>query len=324
MEAVVAVDGGGSKTDIAVLATTGALLARTRVGVYAQHVIGLQQSVERLDVAVRQLLDEAGNPAVVSAAVCFSDIDFPFEVQAYTQQLRQHPWAKGHLYVDNDTFAVLRVGTSAPTAVASVCGTGTNCVGRTGDGQVVRFAALGEVSGDWGGGADLGMAAIWHAARAADGRGPATAFQTMVPASFGLTSMEQVILRFHAGQLTDEMAAQLAPLVFQAAQAGDQIAVSLVERQADEIVAFATAAMRRLRVGRCPVVLGGGVVGAKNPLLLAAIGRRLAEQAPGAEMIVVTQPPIIGAALLAFDALGADADILNRVRQELVAAPIDD
>ena len=79
--------------------------------------------------------------------------------------------------MDNDTFALLRAGTDSPDAIAVVCGAGINCVGRAADGRIARFPALGMLSGDWGGGQHLAALALWHAARAEDGRGPATALQ---------------------------------------------------------------------------------------------------------------------------------------------------
>ena len=61
-----------------------------------------------------------------------------------------------HDVVRNDTFAVLRAGTERPWGVAVVCGYGTNCSGIGPDGRSFRFPAFGEISGDWGGGQDIG------------------------------------------------------------------------------------------------------------------------------------------------------------------------
>ena len=73
--------------------------------------------------------------------------------------------------VRNDTFAVLRAGTERTWGVAVVCGYGTNCSGVAPNGRTFRFPAFGDLSGDWGGGHDIGAAALWHAVRAEDGRG---------------------------------------------------------------------------------------------------------------------------------------------------------
>ena len=322
MQAVVAVDGGGSKTDIAILDVAGHVLARTRQGAFAEHVIGRRKTVKSLDGVIAQLLSGIDDVQVVSTSVCFSDIDFPFQVEACEKQLRACAWGQQHLFVDNDTFALLRAGTDEQTAVAVVCGTGMNCVGRTTDGRTARFAAIGDVSGDWGGGGGLGSEAIWHSARAADGRGPATILESLVLRQLGQDSMSDLIIAFYKGKLHSDAVPLLAPLVFEAAVAGDQVAGGLVQRQADEIVALTTAALRRLDIlGQpCPVVLGGGVIAGRHKCLLDAIDAGLAQRAPGTYAVIVTDPPIVGAALLAFDALGVDHDVQQCVRRSLETA----
>src|SRR5205814_10051078 len=82
----------------------------------------------------------------------------------------------------NDTFAVLRAGTERGWGVAVVCGTGINCVGVASDGRQARFPALGTITGDWGGGTDVGNAALFAAVRGQDGRGPRTTPEQAVPA----------------------------------------------------------------------------------------------------------------------------------------------
>ena len=66
-----------------------------------------------------------------------------------------------------------------------------------------------------------------------------------------------------------------------------------MERQAEEIATMAVTAMRRLDLhgGQAvPVVLGGGVLEGRHPLLTDAITRRLAEAAPEASRASWTLP----------------------------------
>ena len=78
-------------------------------------------------------------------------VDFPAEEEVLQERIASLGWAEA-TSVANDTFAVLRAGTESGWGVAIVCGAGINCVGVAPDGRHVRFAALGELSGDWGGG----------------------------------------------------------------------------------------------------------------------------------------------------------------------------
>src|SRR5207237_3281450 len=118
----------------------------------------------------------------------------------------------------NDTHAALRSGTDAGWGVAVVCGAGINCTGVAPDGREARFPSLGEVSGDWGGGFDVGKAAVWAAARSEDGRGPKTSLERSVPAYFGLETPYQLAQEIHAGRVPQRRATELAPLVLQSAE----------------------------------------------------------------------------------------------------------
>jgi hypothetical protein len=104
--------------------------------------------------------------------------------------------------------------------------------------------------------------------------------------------------------------------VFAVAAAGDEIAQQLVRRQAEEMSVMALAAMRRLGLTTLPtpVVLGGGVLTARHPLLTAEITGRITAAAPQAAVIIVAVPPIAGAALLGLDYVGAGPDAERRLR----------
>jgi N-acetylglucosamine kinase-like BadF-type ATPase len=112
-------------------------------------------------------------------------------------------------------------------------------------------------------------------------------------------------------------------VLFTVAAQGDQVARSLVERQAAEVCAMAAAAMRQLGMAPrgVPVVLGGGVVESRDPLLLSEVGRHLAEAAPGATARVLDVPPVAGAALLGLDYVGAPTAPKLRLRACYRPAP---
>src|SRR5204863_1081494 len=137
---------------------------------------------------------------VAQASVFLAGADLPVEVERLYKEVAALSWAERST-VDNDTFALLRAGTSNPDAVAVVCGAGINCVGRTADGRTARFPSLGNISGDWGGGHHLASLALWHAARGEDGRGPTTALTTAVAAHFGRATIEGVSAGLHLGEL---------------------------------------------------------------------------------------------------------------------------
>ena len=325
---LLAIDGGGSKTDVVVLGPDGTVLAHTRGGGSCPQVIGVAPALAVIDHLVREALASVDRPRVLRVGVYLSGLDLPVEIETFSAALHALPWfvQAAAVVVENDTFALLRAGTAERQAVAVVCGTGINCVGRRADGATARFPALGRISGDWGGGFELGEQAVWHAARAVDGRGAPTILAQLVPAALGRPTMAAVIEDLHFGHLDHDDLVGLSPVLLQAASRGDAAAVSVVERQADEIAALALAALRRLHLVdlTVPVVLGGGVLAARDPALTEGIRARIAAGAPGAHLVFVADRPVLGAAFLVLEAHGAPASALDRARETLATGPVSE
>jgi N-acetylglucosamine kinase-like BadF-type ATPase len=132
-----------------------------------------------------------------------------------------------------------------------------------------------------------------------------------------------VIEAFHLGDLPAERQLEAGPVLFQVAAAGDLVALGIVQQQAEEIVAMASSALRRLDLLSEPVtvVLGGGVLTAGHPVLLDQVTRLLAEIAPKAVPRVVDVPPVVGAALLGLDHTAAGASAQERLRAAFAPPP---
>jgi N-acetylglucosamine kinase-like BadF-type ATPase len=322
--AVLAVDGGNSKTDLALVGADGAMLALVRGPQSSPQHLGVDGSLAVLE----QLLGEAGRQAgwngagdrAEAAALLMAGVDFPAEEEAVRAAVADRGWA-GRVLVGNDTFAVLRAGTERGWGVAITCGAGINCVGVGPDGRHARFPALGAITGDWGGGYDLGLSAVSAAARSEDGRGPRTSLERAVPAHFGLATPTELAEAIHVGRIAQRRVIELAPLVV-AESADDAVAASILARLAEEVVALARVALARLELTSEPVevLLGGGVLQSADGAVLAAIRAGLDEVGPQITVRPTATPAIVGAALLGLDELGADGDAQQRLRRELEAA----
>jgi N-acetylglucosamine kinase-like BadF-type ATPase len=313
---ILAVDGGNSKTDLALVGDDGSLIAHVRGPLSSPHHIGLDGCVDVL----QELVDRAGLDGRQAdiGQVLLAGVDFPEEEERLQAVLDERGWA-ARVRVGNDTFAVLRAGTESGWGIAITCGAGINCVGVGPAGSHVRFPALGDITGDWGGGFDVGMAGLWSAARSEDGRGAKTELEALVPAYFGLASPSAVAYAIHTGELSRRRMIELAPVVL---GSEDPVALEIGDRLADEVVALARAAFIRLGLGEqaVEVLVGGGVMRSADPRLLGRIEGGLHEVSQAIVLRRTSQPPIVGAALLGLDDLGADADAQARLRAELGAA----
>lgn len=313
--AVLALDGGNSKTDVALVATDGALLGSVRGGGINSQEAGAEPTVRALTDLVRQV--STGDVEILHTVACLANADLPEEEEELAGAVRAAGWSHTSTVV-NDTFAILRSGLRDEPhwGVAVVCGAGINAVGVAPDGGVTRFLALGQLTGDWGGGYGLGREVMWHAIRGEDGRGPRTVLTDRVRDFFTADKVEDVAIGIHKGKIPDGDVNGLAPVLFQTAAGGDEVARSIVDHLADEVSVLAITAMRRLDLIELatPVILGGGVITARDPLLLDGIASRLARAAPRARMRVIDVPPVVGAALLALDHVAAPPEAERRLR----------
>lgn len=321
---VLAVDGGNVKTDLALVTAGGELLSLVRGGRSSPHFVGVEGCVQLLGGLLAEAYSRAGldghRRRAAVAEIMVAGADLPEELAALRAALEQAGWTE-RLVIDNDTLALLRSGTDRGWGVAVVCGGGINCVGLAPDGSEARFPSLGWISGDWGGGYDIGVAAVTAAARSADGRGPRTILESAVPEYYGLGEPFDVARALHLGELPVARLGELARVVFPAAE-DDPVAAGIVSRLADEVTALATVAIRRLEMTdeECDVVLGGGLIRASSAGMVEQIAAGVRKVAPAARVLVAPSAPIVGAALLGLDSLGADGDAAARARSELQSA----
>ena len=238
MGLVLGVDGGNSKTDVVVATTEGEPVSYVRGGGSNSH--GRGGSAGCIETVASLVdLDEPADRAVLF--LCGADL--PHDIEELTHFASERAWARD-LTVDNDTFALLHAGTDRAAAVAVICGSGINCVGRSGE-RIVRYPALGWETGDWGGAEALGRAALFHANRAADGRGEPTGLVAVIEAHFG-RPVAEVGADVHYRRMAESRLGELAPAIVALGRPGGAAARAAARRR-DRAAGRAVAARPRAR-----------------------------------------------------------------------------
>jgi len=322
-ELLLAIDGGNSKTDLALVAPDGRVCAAARRPTVSHQQIGLEEAGRRLRSQVDELVQAAGvapsEPRASLAVLCLAGADSASDERAL-RAIHGRSGIAATVAVENDTMAGLRAGTPEAWGVGVVIGAGINAIGVAPDGRRARFAALGPISGDRGGGSSLGLDALGAAVRAQDRRGQRTVLETLVPGHFGLRRPLDVTMALYAGRIPHHRIAELAAVLVEAAGHGDAVAVGLLAALAEEVASFVTSAIRRLGIARLPVpvVLSGGVARGGGSLLAQPVAEHVRRVAPLAVVTTLHEPPVLGAALLALDRVApGDHVAADRVRLEL-------
>ena len=324
-ELIVAVDGGNSKTDVLLLRADGTVLASVRGAGSSPHQLGLAPAVHLVGDLVDRAWLAAGLPSrngtkAAVAAVFMAGADLPSEETALAEAVVAQGWAQQN-HVANDVFAVLWAATGSGFGVAVTVGAGVNCVGTSPSGRRAWFPALGDITGDWGGGPDIGMAALGAGVRSEDGRGAPTTLAHAVAGYFGFATALDVAVAVHQGNLDPVRLIELPPLVVTAAEAGDAEALAIMRRQGSEVTRLAVAALHQLGMEDAPVtiVLGGSVLVSSRSILLDFISTSIHAEAPKAQTVLCTTRPVVGAALAGLSLAGANGPAESRLRAALEA-----
>ncbi|HET9519923.1 MAG TPA: BadF/BadG/BcrA/BcrD ATPase family protein [Candidatus Limnocylindrales bacterium] len=325
--AVLAVDGGNSKTDVALVARDGTLLAALRGPTTSHQAVGLEAGMDRLvrqveDAARRAGLDPTARPLASIGVLATAGADYRRDIRLLERSLAATRLA-GQVVVVNDAVAALWAGATAGWGIALICGQGINGAAIGPDGRTARFDAVGDISGDWGGGTSVGMAGLAAAVRARDGRGPQTSLERLVPAHFGLVRPSAVTRALYEERIVIGRIGELSPVVFRAASDGDAVARSIVDRLADELVTMAVALARRAAIVRTSieVVLAGGVFRTDDARFFDRIDAGIRATIRHARLVRLDVPPVAGAALEGLDRLGfADETVREAARTHVRAA----
>jgi N-acetylglucosamine kinase-like BadF-type ATPase len=321
---VLAIDGGSSKTDAVLVAADGSVLGQSRVGPSNHQLLGVDAAMDNVGAAIAAATADAGidNPPFPLCGLgvyCLAGIDLPVDEERLAPAIALRGWTGSDL-LRNDTFAVSRAGTTSIWGIGVVCGTGLNCAGIGPDGAAVRFPALAELSGDFApGGSWLGIRALGLALRATDGRGVPTLLTKKVPDHFGEPDAEAVLTGVYPGTIGYGRLFELARVLLDAAADGDGPSRQAADMLADEVALLAGAAITRLGMAdtEVEVVLGGGIFDTDDGGFHARVAEGIHAVAPRALLLRLEVPPVLGAALLGLDAIGADEGAKQRLRAAL-------
>jgi N-acetylglucosamine kinase-like BadF-type ATPase len=137
-----------------------------------------------------------------------------------------------------------------------------------------------------------------------------------VPAFYGMRNPQDVAIAVRKGLIVEEDLRLLSPLVFAAAAAGDEVARAIMADFADEVVAMASALIKRLHLSRTDVevVLGGGTLQAGNASLFARITGGVTAVAPAARISMLSVTPVYGAVVEALRRAGADEAAVRKAK----------
>lgn len=290
---LVGIDGGGTRTTIAIADATGREVHRQTGPAGIVDAQRPAATAEMLAALTRGAAENAGmhGPA---AALCagLAGVGNEEERRVVQEALKASGIAERVEVLSDGETALFGAFGNDP-GILVISGTGSVAYGRSESGEVVRCGGWGMVLGDEGAGYAIGKAGLRAALLAADGRGMETVLLPRMLEVLGLPG-PAAIPPWTARAPKSEVA-RLALELFDLAES-DRVAHEIVVEAALDLAVHVTALVRRLAPWSAVprVALHGGA--ARHPVYRSYVVRVL-EQDPAEIEIIEAAPDAVRAAI---------------------------
>lgn len=250
MTFIVAVDGGGSRCRLAAFSQQGELLGRVVVDEHASLSMGVRSAWQHIDHGLHKLRRQLGEDAMWQPSVLCMGLAGSLQQVKRDEFLALLPnGVKALLHTDG--YAQLIGATEGQPGICLAVGTGSVIHWLDREGRKGMAGGWGFPVGDQGSGAWLGMRLLQIYIAHRDGNASSSAMTTLAENRIGtcVSTIQQWTTQSRSGVL-----AQLAPLVFEAAAAGDPCALELIDEAVEQCMQLI-----RLAPTDLPVFVVGGV-----------------------------------------------------------------
>jgi N-acetylglucosamine kinase-like BadF-type ATPase len=296
-------DGGGTKTECVLMNLAGELAARAVGGPSNSSRIGVEAAVRNVvaaaDAALKQSGHTRGDVGSIGAGLAgTTDAQRREQVRAGLQAA----FPEARLVMMTDLEAALAAAPEG-AAIVLVAGTGSAAIGRNTRGELARVGGYGRFSSDEGSAFDVGRKAIASAMAEREKRGAESQIGTAILRQLGCAGWAEA--HESAQTAPDDVYPAIFPLIAAAADAGDELARSVLRDAAGNLSLLACEAASQLGLQRTQFVLVkmGGMIGGSN-FFDAELGGALRKNLPHAREGKLRLSPAEAAALAARDAYG--------------------
>ncbi len=303
MEAILAIDGGATRTRCVAIDRSGRKLGEAENGA-SNHLQETEVAIRtRLAEVIERALGLANlrKDEIVCVSAGLAGVDYDgYGAEPMMALFRGFGFER--CLIHGDIVIAHAAALEMEPGIIVLAGTGSAILGIDASGRSVKVGGWGPVYGNEGSAQRISEHALRAAARAYDGRGPSSALLEALTKNLGLSEFRDSISVVYGPQPRN--VASLCEVVYRTAVEGDTVARSLFDDAAGELAEGVVTVARRLGVDRSPAVVSyqGGV--AENcPLLIERMEERLRQQLPLARLQPPRWRPVIGAYLLACHSL---------------------
>jgi glucosamine kinase len=243
MQYFLGVDAGGTKT-VGAIGNDERELARSETGTIKLLRTSEEQAHRNLEALLTALAASQRIDLQSVKRICIGTSGFSVPLVANWTRETVQLLAGSELLLCGDEEIALDAAFRGGPGILVVAGTGSNVVGRAGSGQLAHAGGWGPALADEGSGYWIGHQGLRSAFRARDEERPTKLLDCFLH-SWGLANLERLIEKANSTPAPDF--SELALVVSKCAEAGDGVALEVLQRAGEELAQLALLVRRRLR-----------------------------------------------------------------------------
>lgn len=255
----IGIDGGGTKSTLRVVFENGREPVSLRGGPLNMCSVPQADVARHLQHLFRQALgavragDVCGGIGIGTAG--FTDP----RVLPFFRAQTERAFPAVPLAIESDAAAALYGAHQSREGVVLVAGTGSSCFGKKGCLSHLAGGG-GHLIDDEGSGYAIGRDILSAVLRALDGRIAPTLLAQSVKKKYGIASRSDIISFVYTPGTGKDTIAACAPLLTDACQAGDRVALSIAERAAGHLLDLVSAVVESLQMPEGPIAFTGSIL----------------------------------------------------------------
>jgi N-acetylglucosamine kinase-like BadF-type ATPase len=312
------IDAGGTRTRVALAREDGTVIGFAEGGCSSFAELGIDKATDVLTRLWQAAWASASmSPRPVDGLFIGSgSILYPDDIETNrTIAVSAGLASAGRVQAENDAWSALAGALTGRPGILLISGTGSACLGRDARGRTWRAGGWGHLLNDVGSAYELGQAAMVAATRAADGRGKPTSLSTMVCEQLGLRDLNQIYRKLHHEGVSRAHVAALAPQVVALAEAGDEVARSIIIEGVEGLAEMVGTVARQLKLNAPEIALTGGLITSAASFRRECLDR-LAKEVTDFTLASGGVIPVLGAVILALE-VATKAPAENQCLQKL-------
>ena len=305
---VIGMDGGGTKTAANIADLEGNILAQHVAGPSNFQIIGVDKAARTIFLLIRECCKSVGaTPGEIRAmTIGLTGAGRPNDQQRMAEGLQKIAASKRtklrKVRIESDARIALEGAFKGSAGIILIAGTGSIAFGKDENGKVHRVGGWGRILGDEGSGFFMGRYALTAVCRDLDGRSASTILTTMIGKKLSMKSATDIITAVYKNNFD---IATVAPLVLDAAEKNDPVALEIVQRASSELTEHVRALLPKLQPDvnekvrkNVPLSFVGGLI-ANETILSRSLGEQISLSLPHVKIIPPMSPPVYGAVVMA-------------------------